>query len=368
MQVLEHLSLPRDLLNFTHEKLHQRWQQAGWCEEHTWLAHSAHERGFFCAVCVLFGTSRLGVEKGERLISKPGGDNYSRVKKMPKVLRAHGISPLHLHAMTAAAEAREGRAAPVDALLNQTAAEQSALTRRVVTSISRVIVWACRQGVALRGHRQEGVADIVGAMSCIPSDVRHTVAKRKADIRARSVERAKREGKVPPSDADTTHMGNFASMTALLAEYDADLRNHLFHGVSVSAVATWTSARIQNELITFAASIVTDVIIAQVQQAKFFTVLADETTDTSVAEIMAVHVRYVWEGVAVEHLLGLVHVSQTDGLTLSQELIQFVGTERRLDLDYMRGQGYDGAGESRGRVRVRGATCALGSPTHPPTR
>ncbi|KAF3840258.1 hypothetical protein F7725_018975, partial [Dissostichus mawsoni] len=88
---------------------------------------------------------------------------------------------------------------------------------------------------------------------------------------------------VPSHDESVTssNKGNYIELLDLVAEYDSDLHTHL----ATSKVFTGTSSRIQNDLISAVASVMTDSMKAELRKAPFVAVL-DETTDISnVAQI-----------------------------------------------------------------------------------
>ena len=74
----------------------------------------------------------------------------------------------------------------------------------------------------------------------------------------------------------------------------------------------------------------------------------DEARDESKNEQMAIVLRFVdKDGFVRERFFGLVHVSNTASLTLKNE-IYAVLSYHNLDIQNIRGQGYDGASNMRG--------------------
>ncbi|KAL6575834.1 hypothetical protein OROHE_000815 [Orobanche hederae] len=75
----------------------------------------------------------------------------------------------------------------------------------------------------------------------------------------------------------------------------------------------------------------------------------DESGDCSGKEQMAVVVRYVnCAGFVMERFLGIIHVKETSANSLKEALQNLLGLHR-LSLSSIRGQGYDGASNMRGR-------------------
>ncbi|GAV65166.1 Dimer_Tnp_hAT domain-containing protein/DUF4371 domain-containing protein [Cephalotus follicularis] len=76
--------------------------------------------------------------------------------------------------------------------------------------------------------------------------------------------------------------------------------------------------------------------------------LVDESRDESKREQMTVVLRYVDKvGIIQERFFDLVHVSDTYALTLKNE-ISSIFSRHNLDIQNLRGQGYDGASNMRG--------------------
>ncbi|KAL6582954.1 hypothetical protein OROMI_005032 [Orobanche minor] len=78
-----------------------------------------------------------------------------------------------------------------------------------------------------------------------------------------------------------------------------------------------------------------------------FSLLVDESSDVSKKEQMAVVLRYVTCGIVKERFVGLVHVKQTNALSL-KSAIESLFAEHKVSLKKVRGQGYDGASNMRG--------------------
>ncbi|XP_021737544.1 zinc finger MYM-type protein 1-like [Chenopodium quinoa] len=82
----------------------------------------------------------------------------------------------------------------------------------------------------------------------------------------------------------------------------------------------------------------------------YFGILADESSDVSQKEQMALCLRYVNnKGKITERFLGIVHVKDTTALSLKSAIKSFL-MEYSLSLSRARGQGYDGASNMRGEI------------------
>ena len=80
----------------------------------------------------------------------------------------------------------------------------------------------------------------------------------------------------------------------------------------------------------------------EVRRAKFYSVIADETTDVSNKEKLSVSLRYVLENMVHEVFLEFLGVERITGEVLASSIIQFLRS-MGLSLSDLRGQCYDGA-------------------------
>jgi Domain of unknown function (DUF4371) len=113
--------------------------------------------------------------------------------------------------------------------------------RQDLVSILKTIILCGRLGIALRGHRDYGVLD--------------------------------------PQFAIRGQEGNIRALLAFRVESgDEILRTHLS---TASKKATYTSKETQNELIQLSGAEISNQIANEVKAAKYFAIIADETTDNS---------------------------------------------------------------------------------------
>ncbi|KAJ1257064.1 hypothetical protein BS78_K226400 [Paspalum vaginatum] len=113
------------------------------------------------------------------------------------------------------------------------------------------------------------------------------------------------------------------------------------------ANARMTSHTIQKDLAKSCAREITQVIKEEIADS-LFSILIDESRDISIAEQMAVIVRYVnKKGIVVERFLGLKHVKDTSADSLKGALVSLLA-KHGLPIARLRGQGYDNASNMRG--------------------
>ncbi|XP_057543269.1 uncharacterized protein LOC130821498 [Amaranthus tricolor] len=83
----------------------------------------------------------------------------------------------------------------------------------------------------------------------------------------------------------------------------------------------------------------------------YFSILADESSDVSQKEQLALVLRFVnrENGLVVERFLGILHVGDTTALSLKNAIMSLL-MEHLLSPSMIRGQGYDGASNMRGEI------------------
>ena len=209
--------------------------------------------------------------------------------------------------------------------LNKAAYDQLQKMKRVLLPIVKTVIFCGQQGLALRGHNESG--------SILPSMTTSACTDATA--------------------AEHCNDGNFRALLRFRIDAgDADLHAHL---LNAPKNAQYTSPSIQNDIISCAGKILLSQIVKQINAAKCFAVLADETTDSGRKEQLSVCVRYVHvaedgKPQLREDFIGFLDVSDdvtAAGLAAS---ILTVLENAGINMAYCYGQGYDGACTMRGHL------------------
>jgi Domain of unknown function (DUF4371) len=113
--------------------------------------------------------------------------------------------------------------------------------------------------------------------------------------------------------------------------------------------AMYVSPKIQNEIIENCGTVIQCKIISEIQKSKYFSILVDKTTDVSNIEQFSLCVRYIDEENfrIVERLLDFVPLTSTTGHNMA-ETIKSKLADLGLDINDLRGQGYNGAAAMSG--------------------
>ena len=297
--------------------------QYRWITRFPWLVYSVKENGGFCLPCVVFALGYHGLDPGV-LVSRP----LTAFTKALEVLRKHTEKQYHKDALIRSEEflkVMTNQQPDIQMQLSQVMADRVAFNRQKLSSIFKTIVLCGRQSIALRGHRDNA------------TDIEKDLAK-------------------------TENHGNFLALLAFLVDAgDTVLGEHLS---SAARNATYTSSVIQNQVIDILADQVRQKIIDNVNQARLYSVIADEVTDVSNKEQLSLSVRYVDVDTLEirEDLLGFVECDAgVSGHALAEKItstLQGYG----LRLSDLRGQAYDGAGNMAGSTN---GAAAIISADHP---
>jgi len=107
----------------------------------------------------------------------------------------------------------------------------------------------------------------------------------------------------------------------------------------------------QNQIISLMGDAIQKQILSDIFQCKYFSILADETTDVRQTEQLSLSVRFIKDTKVHEEFLCFVPVSSTTGKDLASTIITQL-SQLGLNLEHVRGQGYDGASNMSGTDRV----------------
>ena len=185
----------------------------------------------------------------------------------------------------------------VMSLINQQQKKIVDENRQYLKNIVETLVFLGRQGISLRGHRE---------------------------------------------NEESSNRGNFLELLMFQAKNNPSI-TRLF--ANKEKGATYTSPGIQNELLNVIGENIRD---GTIKEARMFALILDESLDISRHEQAAVVLRYVNPQFVVnENFIGFFRATKTDGESL-YNLVQTVLRRLELNIDDVVAQCYDGAANMRG--------------------
>ncbi|CAF1321705.1 unnamed protein product [Adineta steineri] len=294
--------------------IEKRYLNKSHLENHKWLKYSLNKKGLFCVPCVLFSTTTKQICSLGKLINKPLTD-YRKLMGEDGYITLHSRQSYHQHNMSKAEHFlfiyNKNPSASIDVLLDDKRRQQILENRERLKPIIRTILLCGKQNIPLRGHRDDGSL-------CSNSN-----------------------------DDSIVKDGNFRALLNYRIEAgDSILREHL---QSCDKNATYISKTVQNQLIQVIGTLIIKQIIEEVKQAKFFTVLLDETADISNVEQASLCLRYVYNGMIHEKFIKFIPVTDRSGAGLANLLLKEVA-DLGLNLEFCIGQGYDGCNTMSGHI------------------
>jgi hypothetical protein len=282
----------------------QRRCMREWFQVFPFITYSKSQDGIYCLPCVLFpspsahGTPNL-------LVKQP----YTNWKDAKEDLRVHSVCHYHKDAQAKMDEfvsTMNNPARRIDISMSSNAVDQTTKNRLFLISILKCIELCGRQGIALRGHRDDSTAD------------------------------------------DHANKGNFNALLQL--RVDAGDRNLQQHLETAQRNATYISKTAQNDLLDCIRAFIQSKIVEEIHSQSVgphYTIMADEVTDSSNWEQLGLVVRYTKNNKPVEKLFSFVSCESVSGASLCDKIVQSLSTAG-LHVTDCRAQCFDGAGNMAG--------------------
>lgn len=116
---------------------------------------------------------------------------------------------------------------------------------------------------------------------------------------------------------EQSNEGNFVELVRFRAETDQVLATHLANS---PRNGRYTSKTIQNELVEVTGNSIRSDIVEEVKRAKFYSVIADEVTDSSNKEELSLALRYILDDSIKEVFVDFIEVERITGSVLAPPL------------------------------------------------
>lgn len=145
------------------------------------------------------------------------------------------------------------------------------------------------------------------------------------------------------------HNGNFLGFIELLAQFDSLLSAHIKkYGNKGKGSVSYLSSTICDEFIDILGGNVLDRIIAEIQEAKYFSISLDSTPDISHVDRLTCIFRYVTDSGPIERFVQFLNMKGHSAQEIAQSLLQFLKI-KKIDIANCRGQSYDNASNMSGK-------------------
>ncbi|GAB1597398.1 uncharacterized protein LOC115225801 isoform X1 [Argonauta hians] len=255
---------------------------------YSWLTGSVRNCKLYCWECLLFATDRQGVWNHT---------GFKNLNCLTKAATRHQNSVGHVQATVLSKTFGETR---VDLQLSEHVRQEIMLhnekvrkNRKILKTLIDCVIFLGKQELPFRGHDES---------------------------------------------VDSSNRGNYIELLSLVAENNIDLHYHL----STNKVFSGTSGKIQNDLITAIAEVMTEEIRTELLKTPFVSVMVDETKDASIMAQFALVFRYVTDKGIKERFIAFVDVSSGRRAgDIAGLIIQFL--EVNQCFDKVVGQCFDGA-------------------------
>ena len=136
----------------------------------------------------------------------------------------------------------------------------------------------------------------------------------------------------------------------LIAQFDPFLKEHIEkYGQKGRGTTSYLSSTVCEEFIDLMGEKVKKTIAAELQHAKYFSVIVDSTPDLSHVDQLTLIFRFVSEeGKVVERFIGFEPIHSHTGASLAECVVK-MANDLGLDLSDCRGQSYDNASNMSGK-------------------
>jgi hypothetical protein len=263
-----------------------------WFATYPWIEYSVEKDAAFCSVCYLFGN-----ESGKFVT---GGWNNWNLGTI--ALAKHGKSKGHKFSQEKC-NLFVKKGTKIDIVIEKVSQKEHILYRARLTYSIRCLRFLLHQGLACRGHDES---------------------------------------------EESNNRGHFLELLKWLTGHSEEVNSLVLKNAPGNCILT--SPLIQKQIIRCCSEETTRYIIEELGD-DHYAILADECSDISHKEQLAVCLRYVDKlGRVVERFLAVVHVAGTTSMEL-KTAIQSLLTRHHLTITQMRGQGYDGASNMKGDVK-----------------
>lgn len=284
-------------------------------ESFKWIEYSVSEDAVFCHVCRHFGKSKSGhfISVGFRSWNKCHGKD-----KYINYLQGHQESESHSEALTeycsytcSRVKNSESSSSSVLGMLSQAHSKAVEENRHYMKTLCEILLLTAQLKIAQRESGAFRIGD-------------HDKSTLSFGFKA----------------------GNFLSILSTVARHDQIIAERIQKGPNN---AKYTHHSVQNALLRIMSRLVLDEIATELSEAKYFSIMADETKDLSKKEIVSICIRYLFNDAIHEEFIGLEEAENLSATGLKNSILRSL-SEVNADMTKCVGQAYDGAKVMSGNV------------------
>ena len=131
--------------------------QPSWLKQYPWLHYSRHDNGVYCRACALFAPKKVGGQDLGQFVTKP----FKSWGKILQKASVHGMKNYHLSSMARMTEflARyENPSQSISVIMDTELQRLMETNQKVLESLIKLVLLCGKQGLALRGHRDDKIS------------------------------------------------------------------------------------------------------------------------------------------------------------------------------------------------------------------
>ncbi|CAF4550281.1 unnamed protein product, partial [Rotaria sp. Silwood2] len=300
---------------YSDDNKHSRRFLINWLNNYSFLVYSPYIEGSYCINCILF--RNVQGQKLELFVDTPC-HKYKHLKHFSTSWKSHINSQFHQNSTIATdnfIRTYKDPSLSISSLIDKNRFDKINRNKTILLSIIKIIITCARQNIPIRGHCEETINDIRKIINGIDS-----------------------------------HSGS--NFIALLKQRidagDELLRDHIEHGPKN---ALYISSLVQNEIIDCIHKYILNEVLHRVKNC-LFSIIVDETTDTSTVEQLNLSIRYYDNKThdIREDFLAFIETISCTGETIANVILDYL-TTYNLPFNNCVGQAYDGASNMAGTYR-----------------
>lgn len=281
----------------------ERRFNAAWFKVYNWLEYSLSQDAAYCFICRHFSVDSQN--KKNAFVSM-GFRSWNRATgKDPKsnALLMHKNSEVHLTSVEKyeSFKSMNQNCLTVVKMVDKAHADFVSENRHYLKTIADILRLTCTQNISQRGHNEKD---------------------------------------------SSFNRGNFLEILNLVAKHDKIVYSRL----NGPGNAKYTHSSVQNAILTIIEELIVKDIKEEITEAKYYSIIADESKDLSKKEQLTLVLRYVYKGLIHEEFLGFTLATDLTSNGLKDFIVNNI-EKWGIDIKDCVSQAYDGAAVMSGKIK-----------------